>query len=67
MQKVVEFLRAAQIHRTDKCPGRFPISRSLWFRWVSEGFAPPPVKIGGVCFWRKSDIDSFAEKLSSGG
>jgi predicted DNA-binding transcriptional regulator AlpA len=66
MTNAVEFLRASQIYNTPKGPGRIPISKSLWFSWVSTGFAPPPLKIGRISFWRTTDLDSFAERLSLG-
>ena len=41
-------------------PDMVPVAASTWWRWVAEGKAPQPVKIGPrTTGWRSSDIDEF--------
>ena len=36
------------------------VSRSTWWRWISENRAPKPLRIGSrTTVWKKSDIDAF--------
>ena len=43
-------------------PHVVPISRATWWRWVAEGRAPKPVKLGpAVTAWRVADIKTFLE------
>lgn len=44
------------------------VSRSTWLRWVADGLAPKPVKIGrGVVAWRAEDIESWRQSCAAGG
>lgn len=31
-------------------------------RWVREGEAPPPIRIGGTLRWRKADVERWLEE-----
>jgi len=64
MEKAVQFYRAAQIHKSARENGVIPISKSLWHRWVKDGYAPQPIKVGRVSLWRAVDIHQFAERLA---
>lgn len=45
------------LERTGSC-------RSTWWRWVKDGHAPSPVKVGPrTTAWRESDIDAFIASL----
>ena len=36
---------------------RYSTSKSAWYRWVSEGLAPKPVKLGPRCVrWKLTDL-----------
>jgi prophage regulatory protein len=49
------FLRERQVL------ARIPVSRATWWRWVKDGRAPKPVRLGpGIVAWRASDIDVLA-------
>jgi len=35
-----------------------PVHRSTWWRWIREGNAPAPVRMGQrIVVWRKSDLE----------
>jgi len=37
-----------------------PVHRSTWWRWIKEGIAPAPIKIGqSVTVWRASDMERW--------
>lgn len=55
-------------HRIDDARTRFGVSRSTWWRWIQNGFAPSPLRPSpGVTVWRSSDLDAFAAKLVANG
>ena len=40
--------------------GRLPISPATWWRWVKEGRAPAPFKLGAnVTVWDLDQIEAF--------
>lgn len=56
------FLRANQIAGPG---GLLPIGRSTWWKWVKEGRAPQPIKLGPMTtVWRSKDIRELIERLS---
>ena len=67
MEKAVQFYRAAQIHKSAHANGLIPVSKSLWHRWVAEGYAPQPIKVGRVSLWLADDIHQFARRLAGCG
>lgn len=41
-----------------------PIGRSTWWKWVAEGKAPKPVKLGEkTTAWKVEDIRAFIAEL----
>ena len=55
------------LHRVDDAAARFGVSRSTWWRWVQEGYAPKPLRPSpGVTVWRSSDLDAFMAKIIEG-
>lgn len=55
----VGFLRIDQI-----IPDLLPISKATFYRCVSEGRYPRPVKLSKNCTaWRKSEINELIEEL----
>lgn len=38
-----------------------PCSVPTWWRWVANGTLPPPVKLGGMSRWPKSEILAVVE------
>ena len=43
----------------------FPISKSSWWQGCKDGRFPKHIKLGPrTTVWRKSDIESLAERLS---
>ncbi|MEE2000182.1 AlpA family phage regulatory protein [Alkalimonas sp. MEB108] len=39
-----------------------PICRTLWYKLIKEGIAPPPIKFGErSAAWTQEDIDRFIE------
>lgn len=58
------FLRLRQI--AGKENSLFPICERTWWRWIEEGRAPRPVKIGpNSTAWAVEDIRDLIEKLKS--
>lgn len=56
------FLR---IHQIIAPLGPIPVGRSTWWKAVSDGRFPKPVKLGPrITAWRKSDIQELIEALS---
>lgn len=45
-------------------PGLIPVSAATWWRWVKEGRAPQPIKLGkGVTCWKLSEVLAVGETL----
>ena len=42
------------------------ISRATFWRRVSDGTFPAPVKIGGATRWRRADLLAAVDRLSAG-
>jgi predicted DNA-binding transcriptional regulator AlpA len=54
------------VRKRPACDGLIPVSSSTWWRWVSIGRAPKPVKLGpGVTAWRKSDVLDMLEQAAA--
>lgn len=69
------FLRVAQLTSAPATPakpgrraqparrGRYAMSTATWWRLVSAGHAPAPIKLGpGVTAWRLSDLEAWEQK-----
>ncbi len=51
------YVRQSQI-----IPGLIPVSSSTWWRWVTSGKAPKPVKLSErVTAWRAEDLRAFID------
>lgn len=47
---------------------KVPVAPSTWWRWVADGTAPKPVKLGPrTTAWRAEDIERFIESRSAVG
>jgi prophage regulatory protein len=43
-----------------------PVGESTWWRWVAEGKAPAPIKLGPkTTVWRVEDINKFMKECSN--
>jgi len=61
------FARLNQITSTKGKPGRYPVSPATWWRWVSAGYAPTPVKLGpNTTAWEVDALDAFDQRVSEG-
>jgi prophage regulatory protein len=41
------------------------ISKRHWYRLVSEGAAPAPVRLGRCVRWRQADLDEWIKNLGT--
>lgn len=58
----VGFLRLAEVLKL------IPVSKTAWFKGVSEGRYPRPVKLGRrAAGYRTQDVRDLIERLSNGG
>ena len=49
-------------------PPLIPVGRSTWWRWVRDGKAPSPIKLGSrTTAWLAEDVLAFVERLRSDG
>jgi predicted DNA-binding transcriptional regulator AlpA len=56
------YLRLPQILRF------IPIGKSTWWKWVAEGKAPKPVKLGvKTTAWKVEDIRALIRELGTSG
>jgi predicted DNA-binding transcriptional regulator AlpA len=45
-----------------------PIGRSTWWKWVADGKAPKPIKLGPrTTAWKAEDISQFITQLEEQG
>ena len=52
--------RIADLTSTKDRKGRLPISPATWWRWVAEGKAPAPFKLGpNVTVWDLDEVEAF--------
>ncbi len=56
------YLRVSQILSV------IPIGRSTWWKWVADGKAPKPIKLGPrTTAWKAEDISQFITQLEEQG
>lgn len=56
------YLRVSQILSV------IPIGRSTWWKWVADGKAPKPIKLGPrTTAWKAEDIAQFIKQLEEQG
>lgn len=55
------FYRESQLTTSPgRPPGRYPISKGTWRRWIRSGDAPAPIKLGpGVSVWSEVQLEEF--------
>ena len=41
------------------------VSRATFFNYVARGILPPPIKIGCLSRWRKSDLEDAIEQMAA--
>jgi predicted DNA-binding transcriptional regulator AlpA len=63
----MSYLRLKQIigdrNAEPPIPPIVPVGKSTWWKWVQEGKAPSPIKLGPrVTVWRSEDIRQFVEQ-----
>lgn len=58
-QKSPEPLSAADRLRVEQTCEALGIGKCSLYKWVKGGKFPPPFKIGGKNYWRKSVVESF--------
>ena len=46
--------------------GVLGISRALFYRWIADGRAPAPTKIGWASLWKVSDIRDLLRRIEAG-
>ena len=46
-------------------PPIVPVSKTTWYEWCARKVAPAPVHVGGMTFWRASDVIAFAGGASA--
>jgi len=56
-------VRVSDICRDPKAgkPGILPITRSTWHRWVADGRAPQPKRLGGTPVWPIEQVTALAQ------
>lgn len=60
------FYRIDDLTSTKEKKGRYPVSRATWWRWVREGKAPQPHKLGpNTTVWAEGPLDEWdAQKIA---
>jgi len=60
--------RIGDLTTTKTNQGRYPVSPATWWRWVKEGRAPKPYKLGpNTTVWGESTLDKWDSDLANGG
>lgn len=59
-------LRVSDICRNPKTgrPGLLPITRSTWYRWVTDGKAPKALKLGATPVWPIEQVRALAGSVA---
>ena len=52
---------AAKLIRDTEAAELLGCGRSTFWRWVSNGVVPQPVKLGGATRWRRNEITALIE------
>ena len=62
------FARLSELVTSKGKQGRYPCSAATWWRWVSSGAAPAPVKLGpNTTVWDLDRLDEWdAQKIAGG-
>jgi predicted DNA-binding transcriptional regulator AlpA len=59
--------RISEVATTPKKKGLVPVSPATWWRWVAEGRAPQPFKIGpNTTVWDLDQVEQFLAQQHEG-
>ena len=60
-------IRISELASTKTKKGIVPVSPATWWRWVAEGKAPAPFKIGpNTTVWDLDQVEAFLAKCAEG-
>ena len=60
-------IRISELASTKDKPGLLPVSPATWWRWVSQGKAPAPFKLGpNTTCWDLNQVEAFIAKQAEG-
>jgi prophage regulatory protein len=60
-------IRINELASTKGKPGRLPVSPATWWRWVKEGKAPAPFKLGpNTTVWDVDQVEAFLAQQAAG-
>jgi prophage regulatory protein len=58
--------RISEVATTKKKKGIVPVSPATWWRWVAEGKAPAPFKLGpNTTVWDLDQVEAFVAKQAA--
>lgn len=55
----------SQLLRAEQCADILSVSRATFFNYVNRDILPPPIKIGCLSRWRRSDLDDAVNELAA--
>jgi prophage regulatory protein len=56
------------LYRLPRVLGLVPVSKTTWYRWIAEGKAPAPIKLGEkTTVWKSEDIFRFIDDATKEG
>lgn len=59
--------RISEVATTKDKKGIVPVSPATWWRWVAEGKAPAPFKLGpNTTVWDLDQVEAFLAKCADG-
>ena len=60
------FIRISELATTKNKQGLIPVSPATWWRWVAEGKAPAPFKLGpNTTVWNLDQVEAFVAKQAN--
>lgn len=60
--------RISEVATTKDKKGIVPVSPATWWRWVAEGKAPAPFKLGpNTTVWDLDQVEAFVAKQAAAG
>lgn len=59
--------RISEVATTKSKKGLVPVSPATWWRWVAQGHAPQPFKLGpNTTVWDLDQVEQFLAKRAGG-
>jgi len=55
----------SQLLRAEQCADILSVSRATFFNYVNRDILPPPIKIGCLSRWRRSDLDDAVNEMAA--